>query len=489
MNIQKILKENQKRLNAFFFKHKDLLALKKDLLGTFGIPDIKTNGLIIATGHQPVFHYPGLLFKNYYAAKIASECKGSVINFIVDSDIADIAFPVPCRKGADFNKQNVALANEMNKLYAFFLPGENEIRSFFDKIEQCLSSLNSRGIFRSFDQYRKEFLLELKNSNSFTDTILLLQKRFESFYTASSIDLKISNICRERTFYHFVWVILKDHEDFIKVYNYAVKDHSTGSYREIKQLPFKNNRFELPFWFIREGTRFGVSLEKRGSTFIFYTDDKVIFKLEADKRSQEEIINSLHKNILLYPKAIMLTLMIRLFFSDIFVHGTGGAVYDKITDAIMKEYFKLHPTPGFLTVSGNIYLPLTGYISGDINEKLKKLQRYLDDMTHHPVRYMDKKEARKYINKKKMISAELLKEKGVKERATLHTQLKNLTHEMIRSIQPGIDKTGKELNKIKAIMDYKGILLERMYPRFFYPSAVNFKVLLEKEIRVSYKNN
>jgi len=53
------------------------------------------------------------------------------------------------------------------------------------------------------------------------------------------------------------------------------------------------------------------------------------------------------KKLKIRPKALLLTLFNRLFISDLFIHGLGGAKYDMVTDEIIIEFFKVEP-PHFL---------------------------------------------------------------------------------------------------------------------------------------------
>ena len=75
--------------------------------------------------------------------------------------------------------------------------------------------------------------------------------------------------------------------------------------------------------------------------------------------AEAEIISKIAESAVVFPKAITTTLMFRLFLCDIFIHGTGGASYDKITDEIIKDYFSPDKScPEFLSATGDIYLPL-----------------------------------------------------------------------------------------------------------------------------------
>ena len=58
----------------------------------------------------------------------------------------------------------------------------------------------------------------------------------------------------------------------------------------------------------------------------------------------------------LSPRALTLTLFLRLLVVDQFVHGIGGGQYDQVTDRIIADHFKL-PPPKFSVATGTMYLP------------------------------------------------------------------------------------------------------------------------------------
>src|SRR5258705_10713563 len=65
----------------------------------------------------------------------------------------------------------------------------------------------------------------------------------------------------------------------------------------------------------------------------------------------------LRRNALrLSPRALTLTMFLRLFVVDQFVHGIGGGQYDQVTDRIIASHFQL-AAPRFAVASGTMYLP------------------------------------------------------------------------------------------------------------------------------------
>ena len=83
---------------------------------------------------------------------------------------------------------------------------------------------------------------------------------------------------------------------------------------------------ELPFWILRDGSREPL--------------------LETSSRRGQRLL----------PRAVTLTLFCRLFLCDLFIHGLGGARYDRITDEILKRFFLGAGAP-FIAVSATLALP------------------------------------------------------------------------------------------------------------------------------------
>jgi hypothetical protein len=84
----------------------------------------------------------------------------------------------------------------------------------------------------------------------------------------------------------------------------------------------------------------------------------------------------------LRPRALALTLWIRLMLCDLFVHGIGGARYDQITERIIQDYFGLQP-PEMLVVTATLRLalPVHGVGPGDVAAARRRLR----DVIHNPV--------------------------------------------------------------------------------------------------------
>jgi hypothetical protein len=89
----------------------------------------------------------------------------------------------------------------------------------------------------------------------------------------------------------------------------------------------------------------------------------------------------------LRPRALITTLVARLLVADVFVHGIGGALYDQLTDDIVRRLTGCDP-PGYAVVSGTLRLNIPP--AGNPAADLATLHSELRDLEFHPERHLEK---------------------------------------------------------------------------------------------------
>ena len=67
--------------------------------------------------------------------------------------------------------------------------------------------------------------------------------------------------------------------------------------------------------------------------------------------------NSQRGGVRIRSRALVTTLWARLALGDLFIHGIGGAKYDRVTDLLIERFFGLRP-PGLLVLSATLHLPI-----------------------------------------------------------------------------------------------------------------------------------
>jgi hypothetical protein len=84
---------------------------------------------------------------------------------------------------------------------------------------------------------------------------------------------------------------------------------------------------------------------------------------------------------------LVTTLWARLALGDLFIHGIGGAKYDRVTDMLIERFFGLS-APGIMVVSATLLLPIERNRATD--DDLRAVQRQLRELVYHPERYLNR---------------------------------------------------------------------------------------------------
>jgi hypothetical protein len=178
----------------------------------------------------------------------------------------------------------------------------------------------------------------------------------------------VSPIWQSEPFLVFAHHLIARAGDFAAVYNAALANYRRqkkvrSAMRPMPDLVTTDEAIELPFWLDRldTGDRIRPSAFMReGGGFVLAVPncDELDFDPRIAGFDAATRLNSwLRRNQLrLSPRALTLTMYLRMFVVDQFVHGIGGGQYDQITDRIIAAHFKIAP-PRFSVATATIYLP------------------------------------------------------------------------------------------------------------------------------------
>jgi hypothetical protein len=161
-----------------------------------------------------------------------------------------------------------------------------------------------------------------------------------------------------------------------------------------------------------------------------------------------------------------------MFFSDLFIHGIGGAKYDLVTDEIIREFFGVEP-PGYATISATLYLP---YKPFDVSkEDVIALKHVIKDMGYNPDRYASEKIMKDsgmiflVSEKKELIAKE---SHDTKEKHLTFDRIKQINSLMKEKICPLIKEKEKEMEDLEKRLKYNSIITNREYPFCLYPESM-----------------
>ena len=234
---------------------------------------------------------------------------------------------------------------------------------------------------------------------------------------------------------------------------------------------------EAPFWlwsaddpqrrrlFVRT-TPAGLELTDRGGVrFVVPVDDPAALETWEGR------------GIKVRPRAFVTTLFARIFLSDLFLHGIGGAKYDEVTDRICREFLGCEP-PEYLTATATLRLPWG--VSFPTRAHLDALVLKAWHLKHHPETFLaDRLDLEPLVAEKRQLIASAPARKEGRERRRRITELNaRLAEELAREqaeVAAAMEHTRGELRRA-------AILNSREISFVAYPSENLRRRLLDASI-------
>ncbi len=464
---------------------------------------------IIQSGHQPVFFHPGIWIKNIFLnelikSPLLNKCLG--LNIILDNDICkdlNLSLPVLSSNGnlklEKVNFLSSALTPNL-PLEEYPYPSLELITKFTRDIICKLKLLESdnKDILNNF----KNFARYLENSSRFCsrnykkanlgEFLGLARRLYEQELKSTYLEIPFSQICGSDEILSFFLEIIKNIKSFSKIYN-----NKLDGYRKLFKirnrthpslnLMIKENLIEIPFWIWgeREQRRKIFILREKEVNYLYNESCGKIVHIEKDSLKSLSSLKTFlkEKKLKIRPKALLLTLYNRLFISDLFIHGLGGAKYDLVTDEIIREFFKVEP-PHFLVVSCTLHLNFKSSPKAS-NFKISALKKKIRDLEFNPERYVDKlpltKKEKNQIAELAEKKTELIKK--IKrtlspiEKQKISEEIKAINNFMAEKIIPLKYELNKKIEKEEEKIKQSKVYTFREFPYCFF-SAKTLRNLL-----------
>ncbi len=320
----------------------------------------------VITGHQSEFYHAGVWAKVLAADALARQFNGVAIDLIVDHDLLDEpGFAVPVPKADDnkeWEKQPVHWERGGN-LPAQFIPAPRGRRKadWLNEIRRA-ASLGPGGQSELLQEILQR--LERDAIEDFVPWLSAARWGLEKSLGLEVWHVPCSLICQGEAWLEFVLAWLANARQWADIYNaelqaYRTANGITNAAQPMPSLQIGPHQVELPFWIFKSG-------ESR-SRLIFDPDSQSVLinggaiglkelqhgNLAGQAMRFKALLASAGVHI--RPRALTLTMFVRGFLADLFIHGIGGALYDRITDAIMRRLFACQPP--YACVSAGWLLP------------------------------------------------------------------------------------------------------------------------------------
>ncbi len=411
--------------------------VRRELIGDSSVP-------IVVTGHQPALIHAGVWAKHVVAHRLAEAVGGVAVNLVVDNDTPkSTALCIPVVDGQSVEVESVPFGS-LPAGHAFEqLPSidDQALDDFFRRVEAVLGG-------RFAESQMVEFFSGIRmatHARDWVDQVVAGRRAVEGRLGVVLEDRRVSDVwCGPLLF-----DLITHAAEFVSAYNAALADYRiaeslSGSQRPIPDLYVDEGGWvELPVWAYRSGERRRRLFAKReGEDVVLVSEGQDVGRvpfagLETGDCQASGLFGSTLGEWRIRPRALTLTLWARLLFADLFVHGIGGAKYDRITDRIIERYFDL-PAPRMACVSATLRLNLPRF---DVDEDALRVARHrVRDWFWNPQRHVEEGDAAMALierRKQAVRSGEEFKSTGAdrRERERVYREI-HACNRLLRDLEP-----------------------------------------------------
>jgi hypothetical protein len=333
----------------------------------------------VMTGHQVEFYHAGVWAKAVAVDALARASGAVGIDLLVDHDVVEhLGLDVPARDGDKWIRRAVewgaAPAWAVDGIDA---PASGEFERWVgelkkyplvqtDALEMVLQGLQQMGE----SPCPTDVIGGLGDTNlrlPYTTWMSAGRKRLEEALDVEVLHVPTSSLCDETPWLAFVIAWARHAEVWGRIYNenlarYRWNEGIHNPSHPMPDLAIEDGRIEMPFWVYHVGRpreRMVVEMEN-GTLAILCSGEKIPLNevLKVEGWDAADAFKGLlgEAGLVIRPRALSLTMFVRLFLADLFIHGIGGALYDQITNGILREIFGI--APPYACVSAAWLLPL-----------------------------------------------------------------------------------------------------------------------------------
>lgn len=429
---------------------------------------------IVGTGHQPELYHPGVWVKDFLLQRIATQTGATPVDVVVDTDGFDaVAFSAPCLDPVPRQcRQYLAVGGRESFFAGSPVPDEAHISAFCETSASVLDGLGSPAPARHFREFCGALHDAAGTARSLGDLVTIARRRYEQPAGTDYLELPVTELISTDPYLRFLTHVILEAARFASDYNDELAAYRAASGTRSAAQPFPDlrvtaDRFELPFWRLVDGRRRMVTCARGadGSSALVDEDGEFLL-LPPDAEDAFAALRESGEAIA--PKAVPLTMFVRLFVADLFIHGIGGGRYDRVTDGVIRRHFGVEP-PAFVVASLTLLLPTGAAIAGpdDVSEARERVNR-LKNSPEEALgeidfeRVEERERAGELVAEKRRLVVEI----GVpgSDKKRLGLAIREVNKELATIVAPARRKREEALQRVEAAHAMTQVLADRTYP-------------------------
>lgn len=447
--------------------------------------------LLLATGHQPELFHPGVWIKALLIEGICRTEGVGGLNVVVDSDLPDgPRIPVPELRGGRWHKSWLHIPGMRSGL-----PWESQAplspdqwRGLLQEVERRMgagpgtAASEAREACRRFGEVvaRSE---PVRAARSLAESLSRARRAWQAQDGQPLLlEIPVSGLSRTTAFFRFVAEMLCRLDSFWQAYNESLQvfRETRGIRSQAHPAPNLRRRdtlWETPFWCIHpSGERRGLFVNGRPGRWLLQSKDSDLLELPADPVVAAvrlaETFGAPDSEFTLRPRALTLTMFLRMLACDLFVHGLGGVHYEGVGDGVLRRFWGVDP-PEYAAASATAHVDLgVALPRGDDSQVLV---RRLRDTTWNPQRFVSRMEGEagelEALARRKEALVKALRPLPRGQRAGLTREIRRINQELGLHLARFRAGLGTRLEKARLDHEERRALAARDYPFFLFDVA------------------
>ena len=370
---------------------------------------------VLMTGHQPVVYHAGLLLKEELLNSCAAENAATAISVTIDTDegtSGEITWP--SQQGTSILYKHASLVGSAEGILGRQrVVSASEVQKIFGEM---LDDLRASGLSHMSESViRASRVYEAFAGEPIPEAHSVLRRVSRGH---SHLEIPLSRLSMLPEAKRFFEQIISHGASFVRLYNSSLDSYRAAHKIKNAANPFPNMKddsegVELPLWILGAKGRRPLLL-RQGAPPELSTDEVII------------------------PRGSIVTLLLRGFCSDLFIHGLGGGRYDHFIDEFGDAYLG-SPLPSFVVASRTRFV-FPGRVQA--LKDLLLLKSQIKDMVTHPEKFIGQDlfsgdEERVLLESQKTRESLLaaLREASPSERRPITYQLNDLNHSVRRFLE------------------------------------------------------